>query len=97
VLCLTLCSLLDRMPARRRTSQEKDLSAPNLPGQSGKTLTRMFLKCALLIWPGIGGCPCRAKVPRGNQVPVLFGILCLISASGTVYSNTILPFSLTTN
>ena len=54
-----------------------------LPDQSGKTLTRMFLKYTLLIWPGIGGCPWRAKVPRGNQVPVLFGMLCLMSARGT--------------
>ena len=32
-------------------------SATGSPVQSGKTLTRMFLKHALLIWSGIGGCP----------------------------------------
>jgi hypothetical protein len=49
--------------------------------QLGRTLTRMFLKQTLLIWPGIGGCPWRAKVPSGSQVAPLER-RCTESASG---------------
>jgi hypothetical protein len=58
--------------------------------QSDNTLTRIFLKHALLIWPGIGGCPCRAKVPCGSQI-LLVGSTCSTSALGIVYSITVKP------
>jgi len=61
-------SSITRCPGPRITQRLTRFDS-RLLTQSGNTLTRMFWKHALLTWPGIGGCPCKAKVPR----PSIFG------------------------
>jgi hypothetical protein len=59
---LIICPYFPLDTGRNPQRGTERVASPNLPtaagmSQSGKTLTRMFLKQALLIWPGIGGCP----------------------------------------